>query len=104
MTAGALLLVAQPSAALANVPPTQPATSQPTTSQPAEPSEPAEPPEPPEPAEPAPPSGSLIGQIVIFNDEIIEPVSVPISLCGTNLMSPGAKLKCGSTRVSDDDG
>ncbi|MGP3933832.1 hypothetical protein [Nonomuraea sp. KM88] len=62
--------------------------------------------EPAEPAEPAAASGRpLIGDVIVFNDEIVEPVSAPVSTCG-GLMpvlstSPGS---CdGASRVSDDD-
>ncbi|MEQ4719231.1 hypothetical protein ABN273_22850 [Nonomuraea sp. B19D2] len=48
---------------------------------------------------------SLIGDVIIFNDEIVEPVSLPVSTCGALLpvlsTSPGT---CeGASRVSDDD-
>ncbi|MEV5413303.1 hypothetical protein AB0K60_31275 [Thermopolyspora sp. NPDC052614] len=51
----------------------------------------------------AAPPRPLVGDIVIFNDEIIEPVSLPVSLCGTTVAGNKARPRCGETTVSDDD-
>ncbi|MGW0202450.1 hypothetical protein [Nonomuraea sp. NPDC003201] len=57
--------------------------------------------------EAAGPSGPppLIGNVTIFNDEIIEPVSLPVSTCGSLLPLLGkSPTTCkGASRVSDDD-
>ncbi|GAA5081012.1 hypothetical protein HNP84_001943 [Thermocatellispora tengchongensis] len=55
--------------------------------------------------EPGGGGSSLLGDIVIFNDEIVEPVSVPVSSCGKALVLFGkATTTCkGATSVSDDD-
>jgi hypothetical protein len=47
----------------------------------------------------------LIGDVIIFNDEIVEPVSLPISTCGSVLpLFSSAPSGCADTsRVSDDD-
>lgn len=47
----------------------------------------------------------LLGDVIIFNDEIIEPVSLPISTCGGLLpLLSSAPSSCeGASRVSDDD-
>ncbi|MFI7129981.1 hypothetical protein ACIBQ1_30085 [Nonomuraea sp. NPDC050153] len=47
----------------------------------------------------------LIGNVTIFNDEIIEPVSLPVSTCGSLLPLLGkSPTTCtGASRVSDDD-
>ncbi|MFI7420782.1 hypothetical protein [Nonomuraea sp. NPDC049684] len=56
---------------------------------------------------PAPSQGPrpLIGDVVVFNDEIVEPVSLPVSTCGGLLpVLSGAPTGCeGTSRVSDDD-
>jgi hypothetical protein len=48
----------------------------------------------------------LIGDVIIFNDEIVEPVSLPLSTCGGLVpilsKSPGTTCE-GASRVSDDD-
>jgi hypothetical protein len=51
------------------------------------------------------PQTSLIGDVIIFNDEIVEPVSAPISSCGGPLvLFSGSPTDCtGASRVSDDD-
>ncbi|MER6512241.1 hypothetical protein AB0C33_09990 [Nonomuraea sp. NPDC048881] len=43
--------------------------------------------------------------MVVFNDEIVEPVSLPVSTCGGLLpVLSGAPTGCeGTSRVSDDD-
>ncbi|MFI9595265.1 hypothetical protein [Nonomuraea sp. NPDC052265] len=55
----------------------------------------------------APPQGPrpLIGDVIVFNDEIVEPVSLPVSTCGGLLpVLSGAPTGCKDTsRVSDDD-
>ncbi|MEU4574299.1 hypothetical protein ACBI99_31375 [Nonomuraea sp. ATR24] len=53
-------------------------------------------------AKPAPP---LIGDIIIFNDEIVEPVSAPVSTCGAlfPVLSSGSSTCTDASRVSDDD-
>ncbi|MEV4563344.1 hypothetical protein AB0K12_06180 [Nonomuraea sp. NPDC049419] len=96
---------AQPAANAAG--PAQPAEPQPAEpAQPAEAAQPAEPAEPPEAAE-APPKtgGSLIGNVIIFNDEIVEPVSLPVTTCGglVPLLSKAPGSCPGASRVSDDD-
>ncbi|NJP95326.1 hypothetical protein HCN51_38820 [Nonomuraea sp. FMUSA5-5] len=50
-------------------------------------------------------SSSLIGDVIIFNDEIIEPVSLPVSTCGglVPLLSKSPTTCEGASRVSDDD-
>lgn len=55
------------------------------------------------PAEPSP--RPLIGDVIIFNDEIIEPVSLPLSTCGglVPLFSKSPATCDGASRVSDDD-
>jgi hypothetical protein len=47
----------------------------------------------------------LIGDITVFNDEIVEPVSLPVSTCGGVLqVFSQAPSDCRDTsRVSDDD-
>ncbi|GAA1667515.1 hypothetical protein GCM10009733_076320 [Nonomuraea maheshkhaliensis] len=47
----------------------------------------------------------LIGDVIIFNDEIVEPVSLPLSTCGGLLpVFSAAPSSCeGASRVSDDD-
>ncbi|SEG91179.1 hypothetical protein SAMN05444920_107208 [Nonomuraea solani] len=48
----------------------------------------------------------LIGDVIIFNDEIVEPVSLPLSTCGSLLpvLSKSSPATCeGASRVSDDD-
>ncbi|MFG1708982.1 hypothetical protein ACFLIM_37885 [Nonomuraea sp. M3C6] len=47
----------------------------------------------------------LIGDVIIFNDEIVEPVSLPVSTCGSLLPLLGkSPSTCeGASRVSDDD-
>ncbi|MEO3870122.1 hypothetical protein ABGB18_14995 [Nonomuraea sp. B12E4] len=71
------------------------------------PPEPPEAPEPAEPAEPAAPPGPapLIGNVTIFNDEIVEPVSLPVSTCGGLLpvLSKSPSTCKDTSRVSDDD-
>ncbi|WP_336208832.1 hypothetical protein [Nonomuraea sp. LPB2021202275-12-8] len=51
---------------------------------------------------PAPP---LVGDLIIFNDEIVEPVSAPVSTCGSTLpvFSSGSSACADASRVSDDD-
>ncbi|MEV0385184.1 hypothetical protein [Nonomuraea sp. NPDC050643] len=47
----------------------------------------------------------LIGDVIIFNDEIVEPVSLPVTTCG-GLLPVLAKSRAtceGASRVSDDD-
>ncbi|MET8863043.1 hypothetical protein ABZW11_08815 [Nonomuraea sp. NPDC004580] len=87
--------------------PAQPAEPQPAEpAQPAEAAQPAEPPEPPEAAEGPPKTGgSLIGNVIIFNDEIVEPVSLPVTTCGglVPLLSKAPGSCPGASRVSDDD-
>ncbi|MEW9555915.1 hypothetical protein [Nonomuraea sp. NPDC050783] len=52
-------------------------------------------------AGPPPP---LIGDVTVFNDEIVEPVSVPVSTCGGASLLARAPATCKDTsRVSDDD-
>ncbi|MFI6501657.1 hypothetical protein [Nonomuraea typhae] len=43
--------------------------------------------------------------MIVFNDEIVEPVSVPVSTCGGPmvLFSASATDCAGASRVSDDD-
>ncbi|MGN9842744.1 hypothetical protein ACTMTI_31930 [Nonomuraea sp. H19] len=55
----------------------------------------------PRSAGPAP----LIGNVTVFNDEIVEPVSLPLSTCGGLLqVLSKAPSDCeGASRVSDDD-
>ncbi|MGR6916900.1 hypothetical protein ACU635_21900 [[Actinomadura] parvosata] len=50
-------------------------------------------------------SSSLIGDVIIFNDEIVEPVSLPVSTCGglVPLLSKSPTTCEGASRVSDDD-
>ena len=47
----------------------------------------------------------LIGDVIIFNDEIVEPVSLPLSTCGglVPLLSKSPTTCEGTSRVSDDD-
>lgn len=47
----------------------------------------------------------LIGDVIIFNDEIVEPVSLPLSTCGGLLpvLSQAPSSCDGASRVSDDD-
>ncbi|GAA3699070.1 hypothetical protein GCM10022224_076280 [Nonomuraea antimicrobica] len=47
----------------------------------------------------------LIGNVIIFNDEIVEPVSLPLSTCGglVPLLSKAPATCQGTSRVSDDD-
>ncbi|MFB4271790.1 hypothetical protein [Nonomuraea sp. GTA35] len=47
----------------------------------------------------------LIGDVIIFNDEIVEPVSLPLSTCGgvVPLLSKSPATCEGTSRVSDDD-
>ncbi|WP_157549944.1 hypothetical protein [Nonomuraea candida] len=47
----------------------------------------------------------LIGDVIIFNDEIVEPVSLPLSTCGGLVpLFSKAPARCeGASRVSDDD-
>ncbi|MGN9784400.1 hypothetical protein ACTMTF_23400 [Nonomuraea sp. ZG12] len=76
--------------------------------EPAPAAEPAEPAEPPEPVEPAAPAGPppVIGDVIVFNDEIVEPVSAPVSTCGALLpvLTKGGGSVCqDASRVSDDD-
>ncbi|GGP09011.1 hypothetical protein LDL08_13995 [Nonomuraea glycinis] len=64
--------------------------------------------EPAEPAEPAAPAArpSVVGDVIIFNDEIVEPVSAPVSTCGALLpvLTKGGSSVCqDASRVSDDD-
>ncbi|MEU6714721.1 hypothetical protein ABZ897_24925 [Nonomuraea sp. NPDC046802] len=58
-------------------------------------------------AEEAPqkPPTSLVGDVIIFNDEIIEPVSLPVSTCGgvLQVLSKNPSRCEGTSRVSDDD-
>jgi len=96
------VFLAQPAPALAVLPAPQPPSSGAATEPGA--AEAAEPAEASEPAEQQPAtSPSLIGNITIFNDEIVEPVSVPVSLCGVSLASTDVQQRCGKTSVSDDD-
>ncbi|NUP77535.1 MAG: hypothetical protein HOV96_08300, partial [Nonomuraea sp.] len=46
-----------------------------------------------------------IGDVIIFNDEIIEPVSLPVSTCGglLPLLSSAPSACKDASRVSDDD-
>ncbi|MFB9530246.1 hypothetical protein [Nonomuraea roseola] len=56
--------------------------------------------------EPAPTAARpLIGDVIVFNDEIVEPVSAPVSTCGGPLpLFSSATISCqGASRVSDDD-
>jgi hypothetical protein len=55
--------------------------------------------------ETAKPASSLIGDVIIFNDEIVEPVSAPVSTCGAalKLLSTGTSTCADASRVSDDD-
>lgn len=55
----------------------------------------------PKPGAPTP----LIGDIIIFNDEIVEPVSAPISTCGAAvpIFARGDSACKDASRVSDDD-
>ncbi|KAB8193167.1 hypothetical protein FH608_022955 [Nonomuraea phyllanthi] len=48
---------------------------------------------------------SLIGDVIIFNDEIVEPVSLPVSTCGALLpvLAKSPSTCEGASRVSDDD-
>ena len=48
---------------------------------------------------------SLIGDVIIFNDEIVEPVSLPVSTCGglLPLLSKAPSTCKDTSRVSDDD-
>ncbi|GAA3562116.1 hypothetical protein GCM10022419_048490 [Nonomuraea rosea] len=48
---------------------------------------------------------SLIGDVIIFNDEIVEPVSLPVSTCGAllPLLSKAPSTCKDASRVSDDD-
>ncbi|MFC4117554.1 hypothetical protein [Nonomuraea zeae] len=50
-------------------------------------------------------STSLIGNVIIFNDEIVEPVSLPVSTCGgvLSLLSKAPSTCKDTSRVSDDD-
>ncbi|WP_157383462.1 hypothetical protein [Nonomuraea coxensis] len=51
---------------------------------------------------PGPPP--LVGDVTVFNDEIVEPVSVPVSTCGGVSLFAQAPSGCKDTsRVSDDD-
>ncbi|WP_188187948.1 hypothetical protein [Nonomuraea sp. SYSU D8015] len=47
----------------------------------------------------------LIGDVTVFNDEIVEPVSLPVTTCGGVLqVFSEAPAGCpGASRVSDDD-
>ncbi|MCK2216831.1 hypothetical protein MF672_023990 [Actinomadura sp. ATCC 31491] len=46
----------------------------------------------------------LIGDVTVFNDEIVEPVSAPVSTCGGVSLLAQAPAVCKDTsRVSDDD-
>ncbi|NRQ36575.1 hypothetical protein HII36_32785 [Nonomuraea sp. NN258] len=47
----------------------------------------------------------LVGDVIIFNDEIVEPVSAPVSTCGDALpLFSNSKITCkDASRVSDDD-
>lgn len=47
----------------------------------------------------------LIGDVIIFNDEIVEPVSLPVSTCGAvaPVLSKAPAGCKGTSRVSDDD-
>ncbi|TMR05381.1 hypothetical protein ETD86_53270 [Nonomuraea turkmeniaca] len=47
----------------------------------------------------------LIGDVTVFNDEIVEPVSLPVSTCGgvLSLLSRAPSDCHGASRVSDDD-
>lgn len=100
-----------PPRATAAVPPpaTEAAQAQPApAAEAAEPAPAAEPAEPPEPAGPAAPAAppSVIGNVIIFNDEIVEPVSAPVSTCGALLpvLTEGGSSVCqDASRVSDDD-
>jgi hypothetical protein len=48
---------------------------------------------------------ALTGDVVIFNDEIVEPVSAPVSTCGGALpLFSSSHSRCSdASRVSDDD-
>ncbi|MET8006002.1 hypothetical protein [Nonomuraea glycinis] len=49
---------------------------------------------------------SVVGDVIIFNDEIVEPVSAPVSTCGALLpvLTKGGSSVCqDASRVSDDD-
>lgn len=54
---------------------------------------------------PAQTGSSLIGDVIIFNDEIVEPVSLPVSTCGglLSVLSKSPASCDGASRVSDDD-
>ncbi|MFC5835208.1 hypothetical protein [Nonomuraea insulae] len=54
---------------------------------------------------PAKSGPSLIGDVIIFNDEIVEPVSLPVTTCGglLSLLSKSPASCDGASRVSDDD-
>ncbi|WP_283135345.1 hypothetical protein [Rhizohabitans arisaemae] len=47
----------------------------------------------------------LIGDVIVFNDEIVEPVSAPVSTCGGALpVLSSSDTNCkDASRVSDDD-
>ncbi|MGW0805867.1 hypothetical protein [Nonomuraea sp. NPDC002799] len=48
----------------------------------------------------------LIGDVIVFNDEIVEPVSLPVTTCGglLHVLSKKTPIDCeGASRVSDDD-
>lgn len=47
----------------------------------------------------------LIGDVTVFNDEIVEPVSAPVTTCGGVLvLFSQTRADCpGASRVSDDD-
>ncbi|RSN10537.1 hypothetical protein DMB42_16740 [Nonomuraea sp. WAC 01424] len=70
-------------------------------------SEAAEAAEVPEASDAGPARGPrpLIGDVIVFNDEIVEPVSLPVSTCGGLLpVLSRAPAGCeGTSRVSDDD-
>ncbi|MFB9963818.1 hypothetical protein [Sinosporangium siamense] len=62
--------------------------------------------EPAEPAEPAPaPNTALIQNVTVFNDEIVEPVSLPVTNCQSLIpvLSKSSTNCKGASRVSDDD-
>ncbi|PZG13586.1 hypothetical protein C1I98_39770, partial [Spongiactinospora gelatinilytica] len=84
-----------------------PAAEAPKAADPAAGAEAAEPAEAPEAAQavPAAPRPSLIGDVVIFNDEIVEPVSLPVTTCGgiVAVLSRQKQSCDGASRVSDDD-
>ncbi|MFI6902777.1 hypothetical protein ACIBKY_16070 [Nonomuraea sp. NPDC050394] len=46
-----------------------------------------------------------MGDVIIFNDEIVEPVSLPVSTCGgPGVLFSTSVTDCGgASRVSDDD-